>query len=259
MGAFDDIEDAELSEDPRQQIRDLAAFAVPAAPVASTEHVASARTVQGPPPRRTVVQATVPARDRSSLDAVDELAILDRAKRAEIFASPSPTPEVSTPLADPPRASLATALPEREALIPRETPARSDRYGGRPSRETTFGRKVGKQRAIGLYLPRTVREALEQRRTSNRETRGAILVEAFRSGYRALLTEYEQVFDDDPMFGTPVRSGRSVEDGAMVTFYVPEPQTESIVTVADRLGVSVSEAGTMALSLLLLGPESLNA
>jgi hypothetical protein len=44
----------------------------------------------------------------------------------------------------------------------------------------------------------------------------------------------------------------------MVTFYVPDAQAAAIGNIAERLNMSVSEVGTMALSLALLGPESLN-
>ncbi|MHB1088850.1 MAG: hypothetical protein ACYC19_08835 [Acidimicrobiales bacterium] len=236
MSTFD--EDS-LSEDPQTRARQLQAFAAPAKPSATDESGAPTRAVQGPPPRRAtpVIVPNVVEPTLARVSALVESAALPDAPAAAH------------------QQSLDTVLDDGGASGEHTS---SSRYGGRPSRESKFGRKVGNKRQIGLYLARDVREALERRREASHEPRGAILLEAFRSGYRFLLTEYEQVFDDDPLFGSPVRSARQVEDGAMVAFYVPDAQVESIVRIAERLGVSVSEAGSMALALLLLGPDSLN-
>lgn len=226
-------QDDNESEDPREQILKRRAFAGPAEPV-PVGGEDEGRTINlAPPPRRTA-------------DAPSPGRVVERTAPV----APAPAHYETT---DGLVGTTSTGGPRARGET-REGPSSTGGFGGRPrAAGTGFGRQVGGQRAVGLYLDRVLRERLDARRRAGGETRGALLITALRHSYSTLT---ELVLADggtrgdaeaDDVFGPVPRSPRRVADGAMVTFYVSEAQAYALAQFATRLGLSVSAVGSRAL------------
>lgn len=225
------------SEDPREVIRALREAAKPAHPDRVDENDPSGmrRVGVAPPPR------------------IARARVVDRPARPE----PGPTPVRSAPTAGDAPGDLLDDTPYalREVVVAREAPTAplaasrtSGRYGGRTAADGGVGWRVGGRRAIGLYLERELREALEERRRATGLTRGALLIDALEAASDALIEEgLAKTGREAGRFGPPPRSPRRVADGGTVTFYVTDAQAYALGALARDLDRSVSETGAAAL------------
>jgi len=164
-------------------------------------------------------------------------------------AAPRPTTPSLTPRPVEPLAAYATLPPDvRLPEFPRAVEVPSDA-------SRTPGHRRGHRQILSLYLPTTLRTALEQARRERKVPRGVIVVEAFRHHHAYLVERYTPRVEPDPYFSTPPPRTRRVDDGVQVICNLSPEDARAIAQISESLGLSVSHATTLALSRELLGEQ----